>query len=111
MLSLTRELNPVLAPDFEALLRRWAVECFTTVYGTGAPRIDFLCNSQTGELWLNEVNPCPGSFGYFLWEAGKRPMLFTELLTALLEEAFTAQRTIQLPPDPTHPDARLFSRG
>ncbi len=110
MLSLTRELNPAFPPDFEARLRRWAQECFVTVYGTGAPRIDFLCNSQTGELWLNEVNPCPGSFGYFLWEAGKNPILFTELLTALLDEAFEAQRALQLPPDPTHPDARLFSR-
>ena len=111
MLSLTRELNPSLPADFESRLRRWAEECFVTVYGTGAPRIDFLSNGRTGELWLNEVNPCPGSFGYFLWEAGKNPMLFTELLSTLLDEAFTAQRTLQLPPDPTHPDARLFSRG
>lgn len=111
MLSLTRELNPVLPPEFEARLRRWAVECFSTVYGTGAPRIDFLCNSKTAELWLNEVNPCPGSFGYFLWEAAKSPILFTELLSTLLDEALTAQRSIQLPPDPTHPEARLFTRS
>ena len=111
MLSLTRELNPQLPLEFESRLRNWAVECFKTVYGTGAPRIDFLSNSQTGELWLNEVNPCPGSFGYFLWEAGANPILFTELLTTLLDEAFAAHKTIQLPPDPTHPEARLFSRG
>jgi D-alanine-D-alanine ligase len=110
MLSLTRELNPVLPPEFEEQLRRWAVECFATVYGTGAPRIDFLCNSQTGQFWLNEVNPCPGSFGYFLWEAGERPLLFTELLTALIDEGLAAQRSLQLPPDPTHPEARLFTR-
>ena len=111
MLSLTRELNPLLAPEFESRLRAWAVECFHTVYGTGAPRIDFLSNSKTGELWLNEVNPCPGSFGYFLWEAGPAPLLFTELLSALLDEAMAAQRSIQLPPDPTHPEARLFPRA
>ena len=111
MLSLTRELNPTLPKEFERQLRQWAVECFATVYGTGVPRIDFLCNSQSGQLWLNEVNPCPGSFGYFLWEAGPNPLLFTDLLSTLLDEAFAAQRTLQLPPDPTHPDARLFSRG
>ncbi len=111
MLSLTRELNPSLPAEFESRLRQWAVECYTAVYGTGAPRIDFLCNSQTQELWLNEVNPCPGSFGYFLWEASKKPLLFTELLTALIDEAFTAQKSIQLPPDPTHPEARLFARA
>jgi D-alanine-D-alanine ligase len=74
------------------------------------PRIDFLCNSKTGELWLNEVNPCPGSFGYFLWEASTDPMLFSELLSALIDEASAAHRLLQLPPDPTQPDSRLFPR-
>ena len=111
MLSLTRELNPDLANDFASTIRTWAETCFSVVYGTGAPRMDFLCNSNSGELLLNEVNPCPGSFGYYLWEAGSPPVLFSELLTALIEEAFAAQRCIQLPPDPTHHEARLFSRG
>ena len=111
MLSLTRELNPAISDDLAATLRRWGAKCFEVVDGTGAPRIDFLCNSKTGELWLNEVNPCPGSFGYFLWEAAAEPLLFSELLSALIDEAFTAQKAIQLPPDPTHPDARLFPRS
>src|SRR5205085_167372 len=102
---------PDLADDFASTIRTWAETCFSVVYGTGAPRMDFLCNSNSGELWLNEVNPCPGSFGYYLWEAGSQPVLFSELLTALIEEAFAAQRCIQLPPDPTHQEARLFSRG
>ncbi len=111
MLSLTREINPSVSGDLAAKLHEWGRKCFEVVYGTGAPRIDFLCNSQTGELWLNEVNPCPGSFGYFLWEAAPEPLLFSELLSALIDEAFTAQKAIQLPPDPTHPDARLFPRA
>lgn len=111
MLSLTREINPALAADLEKKVRDWASICFSTVYGTGAPRIDFLCNGKTGEIWLNEVNPCPGSFGYFLWEASADPLLFSELLSALIDEAFSAHRLIQLPPDPTQPDSRLFPRG
>ena len=111
MLSLTRELNPAISDSMTTTLRRWGAKCFEVVDGTGAPRIDFLCNSKTGELWLNEVNPCPGSFGYFLWEAAAEPLLFSELLSALIDEAFTAQKAIQLPPDPTHPDARLFPRS
>lgn len=111
MLSLTRELNPALAPDLDRKIRDWAVECFAAVYGTGAPRIDFLCNGKTGEVWLNEVNPCPGSFGYFLWEASAEPMLFSELLSVLIDEAFAAHRLLQLPPDPTQPDSRLFPRS
>jgi len=111
MLSLTRELNPALAPDLERKIRNWATQCFAAVYGTGAPRIDFLCNGITGEVWLNEVNPCPGSFGYFLWEASAEPMLFSELLSLLIDEAFAAHRLLQLPPDPTQPDSRLFPRS
>src|SRR3982750_1890289 len=111
MLSLTRELNPALPSDLDGKIRQWATACFESVYGTGAPRIDFLCNGKTGEVWLNEVNPCPGSFGYFLWEASADPMLFSELLSALIDEAFAAQRLIQLPPDPTQADSRLFTRG
>lgn len=111
MLSLTRELNPSLPDDVVATLQKWGRKCFEVVDGAGAPRIDFLCNSKTGELWLNEVNPCPGSFGYFLWEAAAEPLLFSELLSALIDEAFVAQKAIQLPPDPTHPDARLFPRS
>jgi len=111
MLSLTRELNPTVSDEFASLIHDWAAICFRTVYGTGAPRIDFLCDGSTGELWLNEVNPCPGSFGYYLWQASARPLLFPELLSALVDEAFASQRSIQLPPDPTHPDARLFPRA
>ncbi|HZS54701.1 MAG TPA: hypothetical protein VFA65_09890 [Bryobacteraceae bacterium] len=111
MLSLTRELNPSIADTISTKIHEWAKTCFATVYGTGAPRIDYLCNRETGEIWLNEVNPCPGSFGYFLWQAGPHPMLFPELLSALIDEAFSCQRMLQLPPDPTHPDARLFPRG
>ena len=111
MLSLTREINPSIDEAISESVHSWAKTCFKAVYGTGAPRIDFLCNSKTGELWLNEVNPCPGSFGYFLWEAALEPLLFAELLSALIDEAFVAQRAVQLPPDPTHPEARLFSRN
>ncbi len=111
MLSLTREINPSLSAHLENKIRGWSVQCFELVYGTGAPRIDFLCNSETDEIWLNEVNPCPGSFGYFLWEAASQPLLFSELLSNLIDEAFASQRMLQMPPDPTHPDARLFPRS
>jgi D-alanine-D-alanine ligase len=110
MLSLTREINPRLPPEQEKNIRQWAEKAFVAVGGTGAPRIDFLGNSQTGEIWLNEVNPCPGSFGYFLWEAAEQPMLFTDLITNLIDEAVEQHRMKQLPNDPTPEEARLFKR-
>lgn len=111
MLSLTRELNPPeLDEKREADLRGWSAAMFTALCGTGAPRIDYLCNKETGELWLNEVNACPGSFGYFLWEAAAAPTLFTPFLTALITEALTLHEKKALPADPVPPGARLFKR-
>jgi len=110
MLSLTRDLNPELPAEAERTIRSCAERAFVTVAGTGAPRIDFLCNSQSGEIWLNEINPCPGSFGFFLWEAVEPAILFTHLLTGLIEEAFAQHRLAQLPADPVPEAARLFRR-
>ena len=111
MLSLTRELNPQVPNGLEQKIRQWAATAFETVTGSGAPRIDFIGNEATGEIWLNEINPCPGSFGYFLWEASiEQPMLFTDLLDALIAEAIDEAARSKLPADPTPKDARLFSR-
>ncbi len=110
MLSLTRDINPTLPPGMETKIRYWAETVFRTVGGTGAPRLDFLSNEKTGEVWFNEANPCPGSFGFFLWEAAQKPVLYTEFLSALVAEAFAQHTKAQLPPDPTLRDARLFPR-
>ncbi|NBX66385.1 MAG: D-alanine--D-alanine ligase [Proteobacteria bacterium] len=110
MLSLTRDINPVLPAGIETKIRAWAETVFKTVGGTGAPRLDFLSNEKTGEVWFNEANPCPGSFGFFLWEASAKPILFTEFLSALIDEASALHRSMQLPADPTLRDARLFPR-
>jgi len=111
MLSLTREINPALPAGLEEKLRRWATLAFEAVDGTGAPRVDFYCDEKTGETWLNEVNPCPGSFAYFLWEAAEPPVRFTALLSLLIDEALARHRESQLPDDPVPPEARLLRRS
>lgn len=116
MLSLTRDIDPVLPGQQAPDIRRWALAAFDAVGGTGAPRIDFLCNEATGEIWLNEVNPCPGSFAFYLWEAapalpdGSGPLGFTALLSHLIDEARARHRAMQLPDDPVPADARLLKR-
>ncbi len=111
MLSLTREIGPAIDIGMENNIRHWAETLFMALDGAGAPRIDYLCNGRTGELWLNEVNPLPGSFAYFLWEAAADPVLFTHMLTALIEEAFARKELLYLPADPVPAEARLFKRG
>lgn len=110
MLSLTRDINPDLPQAAEANIRAWGARLFDGIDGAGAPRIDFIGNAKTGEVWLNEVNPCPGSFGYFLWEAAKDPVLFTDLLSFLIDEAFAENIKLTLPRDPVPTEARLLRR-
>jgi D-alanine-D-alanine ligase len=110
MLSLTRELNPQLNPRMEEDLRLWAARMFDGLDGTGAARIDFICDSKAGRIWLNEVNPWPGSIGYFLWEAAPEPVLFADLLNHLVNEALEQRKARTLPKDPVPMDARLHKR-
>ncbi len=110
MLSLTREINPKLPAEMEKNIRDWAAKVYATIDGTGNPRLDFLSNGKTGEVWFNEANPIPGSFGFFLWEAAPKPLLFTALLEHLIAEALYLHARRQIPMDPTPEDARLFPR-
>lgn len=112
MLGLTRDLNPRLPGKAEANIRKWAEACYEVGYGTGAPRIDFISNEKTGEIWLNEVNPMPGSYGYFLWEASKGShRLFSTLLDDLIAEALAVHARGRLPDDPVPEAARILRRG
>lgn len=111
MLSLTRELNPDLPKETQDKIKNWVTTLFEVLECGGAPRIDCISNAKTGEIWLNEVNPFPGSLGYFLWEATpKDPLLFSELLDALLDEALAYHKAARLPKDPVPKDAHLLKR-
>lgn len=110
MLSLTREINPKINKDDEANIRSWATQAYNIIEGQGAPRIDFISNSKTGEIWLNEINSLPGSLGYFLWEAASESILFTELLSHLIEEGLSIHDATFSSSDPVPVDARIFKR-
>jgi D-alanine-D-alanine ligase len=89
MLSMTRSFNPdSLSEQQTENIKTWAKKIFTAVGGLGNPRIDFMCDSATGEMWLGEVNPIPGSFSYFLWERAEPKVNFVKLVNALIDEGF-----------------------
>ena len=111
MLSLTREINPILDEKLKAKLIDYSLKAFQAINGSGAPRIDYLSNSKTNEIWLNEVNACPGSFAYFLWEAADpEPVLFTELLNALIKEAEKINSMRVVTGEVVPVDARIFEK-
>lgn len=108
MLSLTRDINPDLPKALQDKIHDYARKTFSALGKRGAPRIDFMCNTETGELWFNEINAIPGSYGFFLWEAAAEPMLFPELINHLISEA--TSDTIKTFEDPVPQDARLLQR-
>lgn len=108
MLSLTRDINPDLPRELQDKIHDYARKTFTALGKRGAPRIDFMSNKETGELWFNEINAIPGSYGFFLWEAAAEPLLFPELIQHLIEEA--TGDTIKSFEDPVPQDARLLPR-
>lgn len=108
MLSLTRDINPDLPKSLQDKIHDYARKTFSALGKRGAPRIDFMCNTETGELWFNEINAIPGSYGFFLWEAAAEPMLFPELINHLISEA--TSDTIKTFEDPVPQDARLLQR-
>ncbi len=67
-----------------------AVKTFKALGCLGVARIDFLNNTETGELWVNEINTIPGSLAFYLWqEVG---VSFAQLMDTLVQLAFKRQR-------------------
>ncbi len=108
MLSLTREINPDIPAELTARIHDQARRAFMVLGARGAPRIDFMCDSATGELWFNEINPIPGSYGFFLWEAADPPRLYPQLIDHLVDEARRLSR--KRFDDPVPQDAYLLPR-
>ncbi|MGB6229317.1 MAG: hypothetical protein WBF53_04225, partial [Litorimonas sp.] len=108
MLSLTRDIDPDLPAEMIARIHAYADTAFSAFGRRGAPRIDFLCDSHTGEIWFNEINAIPGSYGYFLWEQATHPLLFPELIDHLVREA--QSRSVKSFTDPVPLAAHLLRR-
>ena len=73
------------------LRQEYACRTFKAIKGHGVARIDFLMDSQSKEVFVNEINTIPGSLSFYLWEADG--MKYTELLDELISLAFKRQRS------------------
>jgi D-alanine-D-alanine ligase len=54
------DLPAKLAPAETAEIRRLAIACFEAVGCEGMARVDFLMETATGRLYINEINTIPG---------------------------------------------------
>ncbi len=88
LLSMGREFDPKISKNTRDFIENSAKKLFEYMGATGNPRIDFLCNSKTGEIWLNEVNPIPGSFAFYLWEKSKYRINYSKLVDIIIRNGF-----------------------
>ncbi|MES1257631.1 MAG: D-alanine--D-alanine ligase family protein [Acidobacteriota bacterium] len=83
------ELPANLSPEEMTEMRRLAVACYTAVGCEGMGRVDFLRETATGKLYINEINTIPGftSISMFpkMWEYTGIP--YSELIDRLIELA------------------------
>jgi D-alanine-D-alanine ligase len=86
-----------ITPEQTAEIQRLAVACYQAVECEGMARVDFLMESATGRIYINEINTIPGftSISMYprMWEAAG--VSFTELLDRLIELALERHRERQ----------------
>jgi D-alanine-D-alanine ligase len=84
-------------PAITEELRRLAVECYSAVECEGMARVDFFLETETGKLYINEINTIPGftSISMYpkMWEHSGIP--FPTLLDQLIEFALARHKSKQ----------------
>jgi D-alanine-D-alanine ligase len=89
MVGQNRVIEPAeLTDDQRQTIETSALAAFDALGLAGSARIDFLADSESGEIWFNEINTIPGSFAYYLWQAAEPPVSFTALTEAMIDEGF-----------------------
>ena len=57
----------------------------------GVVRVDYLVNTQTNEVFVNELNSIPGSFAFYLFTG--KGISYTQLLDMIIENAIYTSNT------------------
>lgn len=90
MASLSRKIPADITPEEREKIRTLAVEAYQALDCCGLSRIDFMMDSATRQIWLNEINTIPGSLAFYLWEPVGVP--YKEVLSRMIDLAFKRER-------------------
>lgn len=90
MASLGRKIPADLPQDKSNEIRELSCKIFKAIGASGVVRIDFLLDTNTGNVYANEINTIPGSLAFYLWEA--TGLKYTDMIDRLVEIAFRRQR-------------------
>ena len=90
MASLSRKIPAEITDEQRTTIRTLAVKAFQVLGCSGVSRIDFMMDSKTGQIWLNEINTIPGSLSFYLWEPLGVP--YSELLDRMIALSLKRER-------------------
>ncbi len=90
MRTAKRELPAKLSPEKREEIRQMAVRTFQALGCSGVSRIDFMIDRDTDQVYVNEINPIPGSLAFYLWEALGKP--YSRLLDDMVKLALKRER-------------------
>lgn len=90
MASLGRKIPADISGELSEKIRGLSVDIMKATGSSGVVRIDYLLDSESGEVFANEINTIPGSLAFYLWEASG--IKYTELIDRLCDIAFKRQR-------------------
>lgn len=90
MSGASRQVPANLSAEKTKEIQELAMETFRVLGCAGVARIDFLMDTETKKVYVNEINSIPGSLSFYLWEpVGKS---FTELTGDLVKLAIKQNR-------------------
>ena len=90
MATLKRKIPAEITAEQREYIRSLAVKAFKCLGCNGVSRIDFMMDTQTGKIWLNEINTIPGSLSFYLWEPTGLP--YPKLLDEMISLALKRDR-------------------
>ncbi len=93
MASLARQIPANVPAELRDRIRELAVKSFQVMGCNGVSRIDFMIDSDTNELYFNEINTIPGSLAFYLFEPIGIP--YKELLDRIIKLALERKRKEQ----------------
>ena len=85
MASALRKIPADISEKLKEEVQDIALKAFRELNSSGVVRIDFLIDKKKKKVYINEINSCPGSLAFYLWEPiGKN---YSELLDDMINIA------------------------
>lgn len=90
MASLSRKLPADIDEKTASKIKEIACLAYKALGASGVCRIDFLMDTKTNDIYVNEANTVPGSLAFYLWEASG--LKYSDMLDKMIDAAYKRKR-------------------